>query len=181
MFTKHTMNLLGCQNMKTGRFLLLHCSIMYSFPLLTLPSAYGHWQSQIVWPWTAVLISETYIYCHKTETRKHNQSHKYIYIHTYIHIHPQNIRTQNLDHSSSITQNIFNEQPNKSLAVFIPWKMEHMNLMHCSGSVAMILGDQTKMTLPEVSVVTKIMKLHSQQQWLQTLGSNTSHQPLKHQ
>lgn len=41
MFTKHTMNLLGCQNVKTGSFLLLYCSIMY-FPLLTPPSAYGH-------------------------------------------------------------------------------------------------------------------------------------------
>lgn len=79
MFTKHTMNLLGCQNVKTGSFLLLYCSIMY-FPLLTPPSAYGHRQIQIVWPWTVVLISETYIYCHKTETRKHNQSCIFIYI-----------------------------------------------------------------------------------------------------
>lgn len=85
MFTKHTMNLLGCQNVETGRFLLLHHSITY-FPFLTLPSAYSHWQSQIVWPRTAVLISETYIYCHKTETRKHNQSRIYIYLYFHIYI-----------------------------------------------------------------------------------------------
>ena len=74
--TKHIITSLGCGNLKTGGFWILGDSIIYSCPVLTLPSAYtySHRWRQVVRPTTAVLISETYIYCHKTETRKHNES-----------------------------------------------------------------------------------------------------------
>lgn len=76
MVTKHIITSLGCGNLKTGGFWVLGDSVIHSCPVLTLPSAhmYGHRWRQVVQPTMAILISETYIYCHKTETRKHNES-----------------------------------------------------------------------------------------------------------